>query len=137
MKIVIVDGQGGGVGRMLVRGLRRRLPGALIVAVGTNAMATSAMLRAGASAGATGENAVCVNCGDCDILLGPSGIAVENAMLGEISPRMATAVRESAAEQFLLPMFCCGEDGQRPARETLDHAAEGLVEAAVRWIESR
>lgn len=104
MKIVIVDGQGGGIGRMLIERLKGRVQGHTLIAVGTNAMATSAMLRAGADAGATGENAVCYNCQDADLLLGPSGIAIPNAMLGEISPAMAQAVAESYAEKHLLPM---------------------------------
>ena len=127
MKIVVVDGQGGGVGRMLVEQLKAARPGDTIIAVGTNAIATSAMLRAGADAGATGENAVCYNCADADILLGPSGIATANAMLGEISPAIATAVCSSPARKYLVPMEgCCPTPGKRAA--TLGDAVAALIQ---------
>lgn len=134
MKIVVVDGQGGGLGRLLVSMLKQALPGQAIIAVGANAMATSAMLRAGADAGATGENAVCYNCRDADILLGPSGIAIANAMLGEISPAMADAVQQSPARRFLLPMDQCGPLPRDSHRATMQSAARALVDAALACI---
>lgn len=133
--IVVIDGQGGGIGRTLVSKLRRSARDAYILAVGTNATATAAMLRAGADAGATGENAVVYNCGRATVVLGPSGIAVENAMHGEISPAMARAVRESAAAKYLLPMerCACAERDAQPAR-SVDSALQALVEAALAAI---
>lgn len=134
MKVVIMDGQGGGIGRMLVQKLKARAPGLALVAVGTNAMATSAMLRAGADAGATGENAVLYNCADADVLLGPSGIAIANAMLGEISPAMARAVAESPAKRLLLSMDACGP-GKTPGRvRSMDGAASELVREALAYM---
>lgn len=133
MYVVIVDGQGGGIGKMLVEKLRARLRDLRIVAVGTNALATSAMLRAGADAGATGENAVCYNAGQADLLLGPSGIAVPNAMYGEVSPEMAAAVNESQAYKLLLSMDACGPQAP-PRGGSIDTAADALVDAAVRYI---
>ena len=91
MDIVIIDGQGGGFGRALIEALRAGGVTQEIVAVGTNALATSAMLRAGASAGATGENAVIVNAARARILAGPIGLVMANSMLGECSPAMARA----------------------------------------------
>jgi len=133
MRIVVVDGQGGGIGRLLVEKLKARLGGHTLIAVGTNALATSAMLRAGADAGATGENAVLFNCKSADVLLGPAGVAVPDAMLGEISPRMAEAVQNSPAHTLLLMMDRCvpraGGQSARPIGEALDE----LVEAAVRY----
>ena len=91
MKILVIDGQGGGLGRALVTQLLKALPDQTIMAVGTNALATSAMLRAGAHLGATGENAVIHNCRDADLILGAARILVANAMLGEVTPAMAAA----------------------------------------------
>ncbi|MDR0928770.1 MAG: DUF3842 family protein [Oscillospiraceae bacterium] len=128
MKIVVVDGQGGGIGRLLVEKLKARAPGHEVIAVGTNALATSAMLRAGADAGATGENAVRYNCRDADLILGPAGIILDDAMLGEVSPAMAEAVRQSPALVCLLPMAESLPGRRAP---TLEGAAEALVEEAL------
>lgn len=134
MKVVVVDGQGGGLGRMLVSKLKARLPEQPLIAVGTNALATSAMLRAGADMGATGENAVRYNCMQADLLLAPSGIGIANAMLGEISPAMAQAAQESPAKKLLLPMDKCGP-GRIPSRAaSMEAAAEALVQEAVLYI---
>ena len=92
MKILVIDGQGGGVGRALVEKLRARMPDGEILAVGANAIATSAMLKAGATAAATGENAVCVCARDADVIAGPIGIVLKDAMMGEITGAMAAAV---------------------------------------------
>ncbi len=107
MKIVVIDSQGGGFGRSLIEKLRLAGCNEQIIAVGTNAMATSAMLRAGASAGATGENAVIVNAGRADILAGPIGLVIANSMLGECSPAMALAVANSPAKKVLIPSSKC------------------------------
>lgn len=108
MKIVVIDGQGGGFGRSLIEKLRSCGCNEEIIAVGTNAMATSSMLKAGASAGATGENAVIVNAGHADILAGPIGLVIANSMLGECSPAMALAVANSPAYKVLIPSpKCC------------------------------
>ncbi|MBE6829833.1 DUF3842 family protein [Clostridium sp. KNHs216] len=107
MKIIVIDGQGGGIGRSIVERLKAELPGAELIAVGTNALATSAMLRAGADAGATGENAAVYNCAHADIIAGPMGIILANAMLGEISPAIAQAVSGSKAEKVLVPVSAC------------------------------
>ena len=108
MQIVIMDGQGGGFGRALIEALRAAGVKEEIVAVGTNALATSAMLKAGASAGATGENAAVVNAGRADILAGPMGLVMANSMLGECSPAIARAVAESRARKVLIPVSKCG-----------------------------
>lgn len=134
MKIVVVDGQGGGVGRMLVAKLKARRPDLAVIAVGTNALATTAMLRAGADAGATGENAVLFNCLSAELLLGPSGIAIPNAMLGEISPAMADAVDQSPAQKLLLPMDHCGPSARANRAASMDSAASALIEEAIRWL---
>lgn len=95
------------MGAALTSQLKAALPGVLLVAVGTNSAATAAMLKAGADAGATGENPVAVNCADADIVTGPMGIITANALWGEITPKMAAAVSESAAQKLLIPVNRC------------------------------
>lgn len=107
MKIMVMDGQGGGVGRSLVEEIHERYPDAEVIAVGTNAMATSNMMRGGTTIGATGENAVVYNSGRVDVIVGPIGIVIANAMMGEITPRMAEAVSSSEARILLIPMGKC------------------------------
>ena len=108
MKVVVIDGAGGGVGKALVEGLKRAVPGAEVIAVGLNALATAAMLRAGADAGATGENPVRVACRDAGLILGPIGIAFADAMLGEVTDECARAVAASRAVKILVPVGRCG-----------------------------
>lgn len=104
MNILIIDAQGGGIGRQLVAAIRERLPEASLTAVGTNFAATSAMLKAGATQAATGENAVVVSSRRADVIIGPIGIVIADALLGEITPRMAQAVD---AKRILIPINHC------------------------------
>lgn len=108
MKIVVIDGQGGRLGRLLVERVKERLPQAQVYALGTNTVATAAMLKAGADFGATGENPVARGVLDADGVLGPVGIVVANAILGEVTPAMAEAVGSCRAKKFLVPMNSCG-----------------------------
>ncbi len=107
MNILVIDGQGGGMGRQLVSALRQALPDADLVAVGTNSAAASAMLKAGADRAATGENAVIVNARRADVITGPVGIVVADALMGEITPAMAAAVGASGAVRVLVPVSHC------------------------------
>ena len=106
--VVIIDGQGGRLGRMIVERLRAEGVPCHIRAVGTNTLATSAMLKAGADEAATGENPVIVACREADVILGPLGILSVDALLGEITPAMAAAVGRSKAMKILLPVNMCG-----------------------------
>ena len=108
MKIVIIDGQGGRLGALLCESIKAALPQLSLLAIGTNATATAAMLRAGADQGATGENPVIVAARDADIIIGPIGIMAADALLGEVTPAMATAVGSCRAEKLLLPLERCG-----------------------------
>ena len=109
MKLLIIDGQSGRLGAQIIEGLKKAgLPDShQIVAVGTNALATSGMINAGADQGATGENAVIVQCRTADVIAGPLGITLADAMLGEITPSMATAVGASNAARVLIPSDRC------------------------------
>ena len=108
MNILVIDGQGGKLGRKLLEEIRKACPGAVITAVGTNSLATENMMRSNAADRlATGENAVIVNCRSADIIVGPIGIAMADAMIGEISPAMANAVASSSAYRVLIPMNLC------------------------------
>lgn len=107
MRVLVIDGQGGGLGKQLVAAIKSEYPSAEITAVGTNSTATAAMLRAGADCAATGENAVVVGCRRAEIIVGPVGIVIADALLGEITPQMAVAVGQSAARRVLVPMGQC------------------------------
>ncbi|MBQ3155640.1 MAG: DUF3842 family protein [Clostridia bacterium] len=109
MKILIIDGQSGRLGAQIIEGLRKAGLSAphQLIAVGTNALATSGMINAGADQGASGENAVVVQCRRADIIAGPIGITLADAMLGEITPPMAVAVGQSSAARVLLPSDRC------------------------------
>lgn len=107
MKVMVIDGQSGRIGQLFVeKVVKAKLPCQLI-AIGANAIATSAMLKAGAAMGATGENPVIVACRTADIIVGPIGILAADAMLGEITPAMAAAVGQSSAKKLLLPVNLC------------------------------
>ena len=107
MKIMVIDGQGGKMGRLLIEGIREAGIPCDITAVGTNVLATSSMLKAGADRGATGENPVVVNCREADVIVGPIGILAADALLGEVTPAMAVAVGRSRAVKLLLPVNQC------------------------------
>ena len=109
MRILIIDGQGGGIGARLVSLLRPRLPeGCELLCAGTNYLATSAMLKAGAARGATGEHAICYNAQRAHLILGPIGVILANGIMGEVSPAMAAAVSGAECVKVLIPSPTCG-----------------------------
>ncbi len=107
-RLVVMDGQGGGVGRALIERLRAGGYEGFLLAVGTNAAATAAMVKAGASAGATGEYAVVYNAARANVILGPIGILMANGIMGEVSPKMSVAISGSEAAKVLIPASGCG-----------------------------
>ena len=107
MTVLVVDGQGGRLGKQLVKEVRERFPQPPLMAVGTNSMATEQMLKAGADRAATGENAVVVACRKADVIIGPVGIVIADALLGEVTPAMAKAVGQSDGVRILLPSDKC------------------------------
>lgn len=107
MKVLVIDGQSGRMGQVLIERIRAAALPCELIAVGTNAIATSAMLKAGADFAATGENAVVVNCKKADVIVGPIGIVIADALLGEVTPAMARAVAQSGAKRVLIPINHC------------------------------
>lgn len=105
MIIAVIDGMGGGLGVQLVTQLKNQLLSTVeIMALGTNALATNSMVKAGAHRGATGENAIAVSVKRSDIVVGPIGIVIPNALMGEITPRIAEAVAATDARKILIPV---------------------------------
>ena len=107
MRILVIDGQGGGIGRSLVELLVKNFPDAEVGATGTNSIATETMLKGGPAFAATGENAILFNATEADVIVGPAGIIMANALHGEISPAIAMAVSSSKAKVVLIPMNHC------------------------------
>lgn len=135
MNVVVMDAQGGGIGKMVIEQLKRELPGQPVIAVGTNALATAAMLRAGADQGATGENAVTVCAQNADIIIGPIGMVLCDAMLGEVTHAMAAAVGRSRAHKILIPVSKCQVTvaGAQPLNRA--EAVDAAVKEALRRIQ--
>lgn len=133
MHILIIDGQSGRMGAQLIEGLRKAGLNEkhVVTAIGTNALATSAMLKAGADQAATGENAVLVQCKKADIIAGPLGIVLADALLGEITPQMAVAVGQSDARRVLLPVTQCKSTvvgtGNMTRAQLVDEAAARII----------
>ena len=130
MEILVVDGQGGRIGQQLVRAILARFPG-----VGTNSMATAALLKGGAAQGATGENALMVACRKADVILGPLGIVIADALMGEISPAMAAAVGQSPAKKILIPMNQCDIFVSGVSEGPVSRLLEGAVDQLGRLLE--
>lgn len=107
MKIAVIDGQGGGLGKSIIEKLKPIKKDMEIIALGTNSLATSSMLRSGADAGATGENAIRVMSQKVDFIIGPIAIIAANSMMGEITPAMAEAIGSSPAKKIILPLNRC------------------------------
>ena len=107
MNITVIDGQGGRLGAQLVKEISLRFPNAELTAIGTNAAAAAAMLKAGAKNVATGENPVVVACRSADIIIGPIGIVIADSLLGEVTERMALAVARADAVRILIPLNRC------------------------------
>ena len=128
IKLAVVDGQGGGIGKVITEKLRSEFGEQFeIFAFGTNALATAAMLKAGANEGATGENAIVQNMPEMDIIVGTLGVILAHSMLGELTPPMAEAIAKSKARKILLPINRCGIDIIGVFTEPLPHMVEKLI----------
>ena len=141
MRIAVIDGQGGGIGKAIVEKLREVFGDSIeIIVLGTNSQATSLMLKAGANEGATGENAIVYNSSRVDIILGPVGIICANSLLGELTPLMAKAIAESPARKILIPLnrcniFIAGVEN-KPLAEYIEDAVEmiKIISSGVHYI---
>lgn len=129
LKIGVIDGQGGGIGSLIVKRLRDEFGDAVeILALGTNAAATTAMMKSRANKGATGENAIVWNAGRVDLITGPLSIVLPNAMLGELTPKMAEAIVSSDIKKILLPLNQEGINVTGVEKDPLPHMVEKLIE---------
>lgn len=129
MKIAVVDGQGGGIGKAIVKKLRSEFNEDIdIIALGTNAIATTLMLKAGANEGASGDNAIIVNASKVDVIIGCISIIVSNSMLGEITPVMAKAIAESPAKKVLIPLNQSNIQVVGLKNEPLPHYIDYIIE---------
>jgi len=137
MKIAVIDGQGGGIGKHIMDRLRRALPDNIeFLALGTNALATSVMIRSGANEGATGENALIYNADKVDLIVGPISIMFPHAMSGEMTPRMAEAIAGSPAPKVLLPLTRSGVNIVGMKAEPLPHLIDELVKKVKELVEN-
>lgn len=132
-QILVIDGQGGKLGRSLIEAIRGGCPDAEITAVGTNGIATAAMSKAKPDHLATGENSVVVCSRTADVVIGPIGIVIADSMLGEITPAMAVAVGQSPAEKLLLPV---GNRCSKIVVGTTELPVSGLVDETVRLLKT-
>jgi len=133
LRIAVVDGQGGGIGKVIVEKLKKELPGNVVItALGTNSAATVSMLKAGADEGATGENAIIYNAAKVDIIVGVIGIIAANAMMGELTPSIARAISESPARKILIPLNRCNIEIAGIGNESLPQ----LIDKAVALVKS-
>lgn len=131
-RVCVVDGQGGGIGVTLIKSLKAKYGESIeLVALGTNAIATSQMMRAGASRGASGENAIVRTVSDADLVVGSVSITWANAMLGEITPRMAEAITSSPAPKVLFPLTQEPVEIAGVVKEPLPHLIEATLEESI------
>lgn len=134
-RICVIDGQGGGIGATLIKYLKNAYGESVeLIALGTNAIATASMLKAGANRGASGENAICRSVLQADVIVGPVGITWANAMLGEVTPRMAEAVMSSPAPRILLPLSQENTEIVGIAKEPLPHLVEAVVAGKIKEV---
>ena len=135
-KVLVIDAQGGGVGKQLVLLLKKRIPDVFITAVGTNTQATLSMLKAGADEGATGENAVVVACRKAKVIVGPVGIAIADSLMGETTPEMAKAVGQSDAVRVLIPFNHCDSLIVGTSQLSVSQLIEQAVEETAALLEA-
>ena len=126
--VAVIDGQGGGIGSLMIKHLRETLAEEVeIIGLGTNAMATGAMLKAGANKGASGENAIVQTVKTVDVIIGTTGIVLANSMMGELTPKMAEAIASSPAMKYLLPLKMPEVEIIGAPKEPLPHLVDQLV----------
>ena len=130
MNILVIDAQGGGIGKQLVARIKKEYPSETVIAVGTNSIATAAMIKAGADQGATGENSVIVACRTADVIIGPVGIVITDAMLGEITETIAQTIAKAKATRILIPFNMC----DTMIAGVSDTSTGSLIDAAMKTL---
>ena len=135
MKIVVIDGQGGKMGRTVIEQLKKSFPSQELVAIGTNSIATSSMIKAGASLGATGENPILVACRDADVIIGPIAIVMADSLLGEITPAMANDIAASKAYKIFIPTNRCNHFIAGCQAVSLTESIRSVCEEVARILE--
>ncbi|MBW2252259.1 MAG: DUF3842 family protein [Deltaproteobacteria bacterium] len=134
-KICVIDGQGGGIGSTIIKKLKELFQETVeIIALGTNAIATAQMLKARANRGASGENAIVQTVKTVDIIIGPVGIIIANAMMGEVTPKIAKAVASSRAKKILIPLTQENIEIVGISSVPLPHLIEDLIEVNLKKI---
>lgn len=128
MEIVVIDGQGGGIGKSVIASIKAKNPDVFIIAVGTNSMASANMKKAGADVIATGENAVIYNAQNADVVIAPIGMAFANSMYGEVSPAMAQAIGLSDAQKYLIPVSKCSAHVVGTVQKTIPQYIEEVIQ---------
>jgi hypothetical protein len=133
VRICVIDGQGGGIGSVIIRRLKEEFGESVeVLALGTNAIATTQMMKARANRGATGENAIVVSVAEADAVIGPIGIVLADAMMGEVTPRVARAVASCRARKFLLPLTQENVEVAGVAHEPLPHLVDFIVKVRLK-----
>ncbi len=132
MNILVIDAQGGGIGKQLVARIKKEYPSETVISVGTNSIATAAMIKAGADQGATGENSVVVACKTADVIIGPIGIVITDAMLGEITATIAQAVAQAKSKRILIPFNMC----DTLIAGIVDTSTGNLIDSAMQTLRS-
>jgi len=135
IRIAVVDGQGGGIGKTLVSKIRKQFPEIDILALGTNSQATNQMIKSGATEGATGENAIVYNANRVDIIVGVLAIVVSNSLLGELTPIMADAISQSNALKILIPMNRCNVEVVGVSTESIPILIDYVINKIGEYIE--
>ncbi|HDZ89259.1 MAG: DUF3842 family protein [Deltaproteobacteria bacterium] len=136
MRLMVMDGQGGGIGATVIKGLRQSVgPELEILALGTNSIATSRMMKAGANRGGTGENAIVRTSQEVDMIIGPLGILMANAMMGEVTPEMAAAISSSGAKKILIPLSQEKVEIVGVSDEPLPHLVSRVIDKVREMIE--
>lgn len=128
MEIVVIDGQGGGIGKSVIAAIKAKNPDVFIIAVGTNSMASANMKKGGADVIATGENAVIYNAQNADVVIAPIGMAFANSMYGEVSPAMAQAIGLSDAQKYLIPVSKCSAHVVGTMQKTIPQYIEEVIQ---------
>jgi hypothetical protein len=138
MVIACIDGQGGGIGKVIIEKLRESFGNNTeIIALGTNALATALMIKAGANEGASGENAIVLNAPKMDVIIGAIGIIAANSMLGELTPAMATAIANSTALKILIPLNKCNIQVAGAKNEPLPHYIDDAIIILKKYMEDK